>query len=179
MNKVKEIDKVYKGPVITKEKENPNETEAKYQADGEANDNRNLCLLHQDKRPEKETEAKHQADDKTPTGKPAKNLGVELSKDRTAREFTKTLAKNLAKDPAKKKFTKNLAEKLAKDLNARKFTKTLAEKLAKDHTEAYIGTLTGRPAKNPTEEDTGGATPTLWSNPDRRRSSTSTTAQKC
>ena len=33
MNKVKEIDKGYKGPVITKEKENPNEAKAKYQAE--------------------------------------------------------------------------------------------------------------------------------------------------
>ena len=49
---------------------------------------------------------------KPPTGKPAKNLAVELAKDLTAREFTKTLAKKLAKDPAKKKFTKEATKTL-------------------------------------------------------------------
>ena len=56
MNQVKESDKGYKGPVITNEKESPNETEAKYQSDGD----KNLCLPYQ-----AETEgekAKYQAD---------------------------------------------------------------------------------------------------------------------
>ena len=116
LNKVKEMDQRYKGPVNTKEKENPNETEAKHQAKTGIGTNGR----HEDK----ETKAKYQARneakskyDETPTGRLFKNLHQADDKNHTGRIVKKYQAKMGAMNEAKTKYDEAPTGMLVKNLH--------------------------------------------------------------
>ena len=95
-NKVKETDKWYKRPVISKEEKNPNKTEAKYQAKTGIGTN--------GRQENKEIEAKYQAK--------AEAKDQDVAKDQSHRADNKTHTGTLVKNLAEEKETEGKQQKL-------------------------------------------------------------------
>ena len=119
VNKVKEVNQRYTRPVNTKEKENPNETEAKYQAKTGIGTN--------GRQEDKETEAKDPAKAEAKVQDEAKYQ----SHQAVNKTHTSTLDKNLAEK--KETEAKHHAKPEAKEQDEAKYDETPTGMLVKNH----------------------------------------------